>query len=201
MSTRLVLAKVFAAGSTGIFSGAALYISLCQHPALLEVQDVTFQAPFFRRMYYYAARLQAPLSLLSGISSIIVFGMEKNHTKAMPKVWLSAAITMFSIAPYTILCMLQLNRQLCDTIQCKERGNTWMTWMLKRWGRMHGLRTILSVTAFSGILVALAFAGSDEGSIEHTTSPSSSSSNSPQLTIAPAPAPPTSASHANILIR
>lgn len=52
----LELTKLLAIYRCGVFFGAALYISLVQHPAVLET-GADFAARFFRPMYRRAAVL------------------------------------------------------------------------------------------------------------------------------------------------
>lgn len=153
MST-VVLAKITGAGLAGLFAGAAAYISLAQHPALEETEASEFQAPFFRRMYFYAARMQAPMSIGSGLSALAVYVLERDAPNA--RIWLSSGCLMTSIAPYTVVCMLSLNHKLIDTKRCRERGHDWLHRALVRWGRLHHVRTFASVLAFTGMLVAMA---------------------------------------------
>ena len=63
------LAKALATFCCGIFFGAALYISLVQHPAALET-GADFAARFFTPMYNRAAIMQASLALV-GCDAII----------------------------------------------------------------------------------------------------------------------------------
>ena len=66
-----LLAQVTALLCSGLFSGAALYINLVEHPArraLPEAQAKTQFRPSYRR----AARLQAPLALSGLLAGFIV---------------------------------------------------------------------------------------------------------------------------------
>ena len=56
----LEVTKILAIFCCGVFFGAALYISLVQHPAALETGN-DFAARFFPLMYRRAAILQANL--------------------------------------------------------------------------------------------------------------------------------------------
>lgn len=153
MST-VVLAKITGAGLAGLFAGAAAYISLAQHPALEETEASEFQAPFFRRMYFYAARMQAPMAIGSGLCALAVYALECDAPNAL--IWLSSGSLMSLIAPYTAVCMLSLNHKLIDTKHCRERGHEWLHQALLRWGRLHRVRTFASLLAFTGMLVAMA---------------------------------------------
>lgn len=163
------LAKIAATGLAGIFAGAATFISVAQHPALLETDEVTFQAPFFRRMYFYAARMQGPMALGSGVSALIVHYLQRDRPSAggMPCLWLFSGCVMFTIAPFSAVKMLALNHQLVDSKLCRSRGPTWMQSMLVRWGNLHNVRTRASVLAFMGMVVAMACAGDHQQQLVH----------------------------------
>src|ERR1044071_9875466 len=63
------ITKLLATFCCGLFFGAALYISLVQHPAALETGN-DFAARFFPLMYRRAAILQASLAIFGCISAI-----------------------------------------------------------------------------------------------------------------------------------
>ena len=54
----------------GVFFGAALYISLVQHPAALETGK-EFAVRFFRPMYRRATVLQATLAIVACVSGMV----------------------------------------------------------------------------------------------------------------------------------
>ncbi|GLE01268.1 hypothetical protein PINS_up010098 [Pythium insidiosum] len=156
------LAQISAAGLAGVFTGAAAFMTLAQHPALLEMHRAEFQAPYFRRMYFYAARMQAPMAIGSGLSSMTVYLLQRGrdcgcqNRGGMPRIWLLSGTIMMAIVPYTMTRMLALNRRLTDTKRYKTYGRDWLQLMLKRWGELHDVRTGASLIAFTGMLVALA---------------------------------------------
>ncbi|RLN97798.1 hypothetical protein BBJ28_00013666 [Nothophytophthora sp. Chile5] len=156
------LAQLAATGLAGIFAGAATYISVAQHPALMETDALAFQAPYFRRMYFYAARMQAPAAVGSGLSALLVALLQKQRGPAagMPRLWLTSGCLIGGIVPFTVLKMLALNDKLVDSKRCLDRGHSWMQEMLRRWGKLHAMRAGASVLAFTGMLVAMA-CGSD----------------------------------------
>jgi len=62
--------KLISTFSCGVFFGAALYISLVQHPAALETGN-EFAVRFFRPMYRRAALLQATLAIVACVSGMV----------------------------------------------------------------------------------------------------------------------------------
>ena len=63
------ITKLLATFCCGLFFGAALYISLVQHPAAVETGN-DFAARFFPLMYRRASILQASLAIFGCISAI-----------------------------------------------------------------------------------------------------------------------------------
>ncbi|CAH0475348.1 unnamed protein product [Peronospora belbahrii] len=155
------LVQLAATGLAGIFAGASIYISVAQHPALMETDALVFQAPFFRRMYFYAARMQGPMAVGSGFSALLVSLLQKQRGPhaGMPKLWLTSGCLIGSVVPFTALKMLALNYKLVDSKRCVHRGQLWMQEMLRRWGKLHAVRAGASALAFSGMLVAMACGG------------------------------------------
>jgi hypothetical protein len=158
-------AQITATGLAGIFTGAAAFITMAQHPALLETRELAFQAPYFRRMYFYAARMQGPLAVGSGLSSLAVYFLQQGArhcgcpVAGMPRLWLASGGIMVAMVPYTITRMLALNTRLMDTRGCHFQGTAWLQRMLRKWGRLHDIRTGASLVAFTGMLIALACSG------------------------------------------
>uniref|UniRef100_K3X528 Uncharacterized protein n=1 Tax=Globisporangium ultimum (strain ATCC 200006 / CBS 805.95 / DAOM BR144) TaxID=431595 RepID=K3X528_GLOUD len=156
------LLQIAATGLAGIFAGSATYISAVQHPALLKTDASTeFQSTFFRNMYFDAARMQAPLAVGSGISALVTYYLQRDRASAdevAPLLWLSSGCAMIAIVPYTKVNMLGVNYQLIDTKLCVAQGPKWMQQMLVRWGRLHSVRTGLSLLAFTGMVVTMTYA-------------------------------------------
>lgn len=156
------LAKIAATGLAGIFAGSATYISVVQHPALLETDEAAFQAPFFRNMFFYAARMQASLAFGSGVSTFVVSYLQRDHHSGadrMSRLWMSSGCLMVAIVPYTILKMRTLNAQLLDKKLCDSQGPKWVQKMLVRWGHLHHVRTGASLIAFTSMIVAITCSG------------------------------------------
>jgi hypothetical protein len=74
----LEAAKLLATFCCGVFFGAALYISLVQHPAAFETGN-DFARRFFRPMYRRAAVLQASLALIGCASAIAAWLSGAGH--------------------------------------------------------------------------------------------------------------------------
>lgn len=129
-----VLALVFSA----MFSGAALYIVIAEHPArsLLAPRDQLAQ---WKPSYSRGAVMQASLALASSILGLIVW------VRDYPPSWLWLAGSGFMAGPivWTFALMWALNGRIKRTPPDQASDET--SAMLRRWGRLHAGRTLLGV--------------------------------------------------------
>lgn len=135
--------KLISTFSCGVFFGAALYISLVQHPAALETGN-EFAVRFFRPMYRRAALLQATLAIVACVSGMVSWVGGAGH------LWLGSAILIGTIVPFTLIVIKPVNDALLHNGDAAlEVGS-----LLKRWGSLHWARTIASALAFLLCLIA-----------------------------------------------
>lgn len=121
-----------------LFTGAALYINLVEHPARLEAgPHLALQqfAPSYRR----ATITQVSLACIATLSGLA------HWFRGGAFAWLFAAILIFSVMPYTVLFMFPTNRKLIDPATDPESPETQA--LLHRWARLHAVRTALSMAA------------------------------------------------------
>ncbi len=121
-----------------LFAGAALYINVAEHPARmgLETRIAAMQwAPSYER----ATWMQAPLAVVSCVNGVVAWLMGAGDR------WLVAAVLMGMIVPFTLLVVMPTNRRLLEPARDLDSTETRM--LLARWGRLHVVRTTLSMTA------------------------------------------------------
>jgi hypothetical protein len=128
-----------------LFAGAALYITLVEHPARMS-GDTKTAAMMWAPSYKRATLMQAPLAVVSFLAGIAVWLMGES----IP--WLVAAILIGSVVPFTLTVIMQTNRKLLAA--GRDLGSRETRDLLETWGRQHAVRTGLSVLA-SLIYVAL----------------------------------------------
>ena len=129
----------------GCFFGAAMYISVVQHPAALAAGK-SIAAEFFRPMYRRAAPIQmmfASVGFAAGLSSW--------HLSAEPY-WLVGAILLISVVPITLFFIRPINTILLSKANSPRSAETQR--LLKKWGFRHGWRTLVSGIAFILYLLA-----------------------------------------------
>jgi hypothetical protein len=144
--TLLEVTKLVATFCSGVFFGAALYISLVQHPAALEMGN-DFARRFFRPMYRRAAVLQASLALIGCASAIAAWLSGAGH------LWLTAAVLIGSAVPFTLVVIKPVNDALLQNRDAALEVGA----LLTRWGYLHWARTVASGLAFLLCLVAFIF--------------------------------------------
>jgi uncharacterized membrane protein len=140
MSAFVSLMKLLATLSAALFAGAALYINLAEHPARLELE--TRQAALqWAPSYERATFLQAPLAIVSFLCGIAVALI------AGERVWLLPAFLIGAVVPFTLVVIMPTNRNLLAADRDLATDGTRA--LLVKWGRLHAVRTVLSLAAAS----------------------------------------------------
>jgi hypothetical protein len=124
--------------ATTLFSGAAIYINLVEHPARMEC-GTELAATVFGPSYRRAAVMQAILAVAAMIGGIGAWFMNAG----LP--WLVGALLIFIVVPFTLLVIRPTNNQLLDPklVRTSESARR----LLQRWGRLHAVRSALGLAA------------------------------------------------------
>jgi hypothetical protein len=124
--------------AAALFAGAALYINVAEHPARmgLETQMAALQwAPSYKR----ATLLQAPLALVSFLAGTAAWILGAGVW------WLVAALLVGAVVPFTFIVVMPTNNKLLSpdrdltSVETRE--------LLQKWGKLHAVRTVLSLAA------------------------------------------------------
>jgi hypothetical protein len=83
--------------------------------------------------------MQAPLALLSLLCGVGVWLMTGNAG------WLIAAVLIGLVIPFTLLVIMPTNKALL--LRGRDLDSTETRALLVRWGRLHAVRTVLSLAA------------------------------------------------------
>jgi hypothetical protein len=129
------LATVFA----GVFAGAALYITVAEHPARLSCDTrtaISQWAPSYKR----ATMMQAPLAVLSLLSGLLTWFLGAGT------LWLCAAVLIGLVVPFTFIVIMPTNQRLLENDRDVTSEQTRQ--LLVHWGSLHAVRTWLSLAAF-----------------------------------------------------
>ncbi len=133
---------------TGLFAGAAVYITLVEHPARLEGGPAVALAEF-RPSYRRAAAMQASLAAVGSLTAVGAWALGRD----VPV--LVAGLLLGAVIPFTLLVVLPTNKRLLDP--ALDPHSTEAASLLARWGRLHAVRSVASAVAF--VLLALDLAG------------------------------------------
>ena len=131
-----------AIASAAAFMGAALYITIAEHPArlLLDTESLLTQ---WKMSYRRGLLMQASLATFSGALGVIAFLITYDWR------WLVGAALILANWPFTLFIIMPTNRELEATASIDANDQT--RGLIKQWGRLHAVRTVL------GSLATIAF--------------------------------------------
>jgi hypothetical protein len=129
-----------------LFSGAAIYINLVEHPARMEC-DTRTAATVWTPSYKRATLMQAPLAVLSFLAGAGAWLLGGGMLS------LIAAVLIGLVVPFTFIAIMPTNQQLLapgrDLSSAETRS------LLEKWGRLHSVRSLLSFLASILYLISL----------------------------------------------
>jgi hypothetical protein len=130
-----------------LFAGAALYINVAEHPARMGL-DTRMAAMQWAPSYQRATWLQAPLALVSLTCGVSAWLLGAGY------LWLVAALLVGAVVPFTFGVIMPTNNALLAP--GRDLGSDETRALLVRWGRLHAVRTALSLLgAVVGLLALL----------------------------------------------
>jgi hypothetical protein len=132
-----VLAGQLALIVAALFTGAALYVSACEQPARLHLNDsalLTQWKPAYKR----GTAMQAPLALFSTLLGAIAWWQTSDWR------WLFGSVVILANWPFTFLVIMPTNNAL---LALDRTGDPRCRDLLEKWGRLHAGRTALGVAA------------------------------------------------------
>ena len=121
-----------------LFTGAAIYINLVEHPARLSCGArlaAVVWAPSYRR----ATIMQAALAVASFVLGTITFVLTTNAR------FLVAATLIGAVVPFTFIAIMPTNKRLLQYGQDMTVGEA--EGLLVRWGRLHAVRSVFASAA------------------------------------------------------
>jgi hypothetical protein len=130
-----------------VFAGAALYVNLVEHPARMGC-DTETAAAVWAPSYKRATAMQAPLAILSFLAGVTAWWLGGGI------MWLIGAVLIGLVVPFTFIGIMPTNKRLLapgrDLTSSETRE------LLDTWGKLHAVRTVLSLAA-SVIYIAALF--------------------------------------------
>ena len=141
------LLELLATLATGLFTGAAVYVSLVEHPARVSCGPAVAITEF-RPSYKRAAVLQGILALVGAVAAVARWGI------GGPPAWLIGGLLLGGVIPFTLLVILPTNKRLLDV--SFDPNSPESVALLGRWGWLHAVRSAASLLAFLTFLSLLA---------------------------------------------
>jgi Domain of unknown function (DUF1772) len=129
-----IAALVFAT----LFAGAALYISMVEHPARLGLNDGSLLMQW-QPSYKRALPIQSGLAIMGGAAGLIVGYLSADWR------WYAGSILLLANWPFTLLVIMPINKRLM-AMQEAEAGAGSRA-MLVQWGKLHDVRSALGAAA------------------------------------------------------
>jgi len=128
-----------AVACAGLFAGAAVYITFVEHPARVECGAATALrqfAPSYRR----ATRMQASLAVVGSASALAAWLGGGGST------FFFAGVLLGAVVPFTLVVIYPVNGRLLDPGLAPTSAEA--DELLARWGWLHAVRSVASVSAF-----------------------------------------------------
>ena len=124
--------------ASGLFTGAAIYINLVQHPARMQA-GTQLALTEFAPSYHRATRMQVSLAALGFVSALRAWRSSGDAR------WLVGGGVLVAVIPFTVLAILPTNKQLLDPATARDLEHAKQR--LTRWGRLHAVRSIASLAS------------------------------------------------------
>ncbi len=134
-----MIPEIVATLASGIFAGAAVYINFVEQPARLSC-GIELAVREWRPSYKRGTLMQAPLAVIGSLAALVSWWFDRGLA------WLVGGLLLLLIIPFTLVIILPTNKRLESPeldLRSEEAGS-----LLRRWGRLHAVRSILSGVAF-----------------------------------------------------
>jgi uncharacterized membrane protein len=132
------LAERKATLAAALFAGASVYINLVEHPARMQA-GTQVALTEFAPSYHRATVTQVTLASVGFLSALAAWKLRSDSR------WLIGGGLLVSVIPFTALAILPTNKQLLDpaTADDPELAER----LLIRWGKLHAVRSVLSLAS------------------------------------------------------
>ena len=134
-----MIPEIVATLASGIFAGAAVYVNFVEQPARLSC-GVELAVTEWRPSYKRGTVMQAPLAAIGSLAALVSWWFDRGLG------WLIGGLLLLVIIPFTLIVIFPTNKRL-ESQELDLRSEE-ACCLLRRWGRLHAVRSILSVLAF-----------------------------------------------------
>jgi len=145
MPSPLAISESLALLASGLFAGAALYVSFVEHPARMQCGTrlaITEFAPSYKR----GAVMQASLSTIGTIAAIA------SWLQGAPTPWLIGGLLLGALIPFTLIVIFPTNKRLLDP--SLDKNSQLAERLLQCWATLHAVRSALSLASFLTFLLS-----------------------------------------------
>jgi len=132
------LHSLLAVLSCTLFTGAAIYINLVEHPARMECgTEIAARqwAPSYRR----ATWMQASLAVVAGGTGLVLW------LHGHGSLWGVGALLILAVVPVTLVIIFPTNKRLLEPGRDLRSSETRA--LLQRWAHLHAIRSVLGLAA------------------------------------------------------
>lgn len=133
--------------TAALFTGAAIYVSLVEHPARLDLA-ANMLLRQWKTSYQRGTIMQGGLAAIGGVLGLVAWWMEPDWRL------LIGALVLLANWPYTMFVIMPVNKRLMETPE--DAANEDTRALLQRWGRLHGVRSLLGALSSMFLLSAAA---------------------------------------------
>ena len=137
-------ARIASTFATNTFFGAAIYVNIVETPARLSLTSTSAMVDHFQAHFPRARSMQGNLSRISSVCAALGWYLDKDINRNL---LLSLACCMLFNLPWTMFIIMPINNQLMDGEYPKMKGESWVIDMMRRWDRVHFVRTMSSFAA------------------------------------------------------
>ena len=138
-----MLAGQFALVAAALFTGAAVYINIAEHPARLRLEDGPLLAQW-KPSYQRGFAMQASLAVYGGLLGLWAWYLTSDWR------WGLGAVVLVANWPFTLVAIMPVNNRLTAT--SVESPTDDVRTLMNKWGKLHAVRSALGAIA-TGIFV------------------------------------------------
>ena len=128
----IALSESLAILCSGLFAGAAVYISFVEQPARM-LCGTSLAITQFVPSYKRATVMQASLAAVGTLATIAAWLM------GAPAPWLIGGLLLGAVIPFTLIVILPTNKRLLDP--SLDKDSELAEQLLQRWATLHGVRS------------------------------------------------------------
>jgi hypothetical protein len=132
--------------AAALFAGAAIYVNIAEQPARLHLDPAALITEW-QPSYARGAIMQASLAVLSCGLGLLAFLFTYDWR------WLLGAALIIAPWPYTMFIIMPTNKILKSTLPTQANEDTHN--LVRQWGLLHAVRTLLGIAAVAAYLWAL----------------------------------------------